>query len=289
MKELIINFTPTGMIPTKETTHYVPIFPNEIIEEVHLAYELGITMVHLHARDEKTGKPTYKQLSFAKILQGIRQHCPDLVVCTSLSGRNINELDKRMEPLQCYPDMGSFTLSSLNFSKLASLNSPAMIQQMARTMNDLGVKPECALFDYGMLNYAKYLIQKKLLKPPYYFNIIVGNIAGIQCDMAHIGALIKELPEMSYWSLGGIGQTQLQSNTLAIATGGGVRVGLEDNIYFDGRKTILASNIDLLKRIHHLADIFERPLMPAKKFGDLGFYNINQVNKNYETLHPVRA
>src|SRR5687767_9289503 len=108
MHDLIINFTPTGMVPTKAMNPAVPIEVNEIIEEVHLAFEEGITLVHLHARDEN-GVPTYKKSVYESIINGIRSHCPELVLCLSLSGRNFNEFEKRSEPVELSPDMGSLT------------------------------------------------------------------------------------------------------------------------------------------------------------------------------------
>ena len=87
-KPLIINFTPTGMIPTKEMTPHVPVQVNEIVEDVHEAWETGISMVHLHARDAQTGTPTYLREIYADIIGGIRKFAPELVVCVSLSGRN---------------------------------------------------------------------------------------------------------------------------------------------------------------------------------------------------------
>ncbi|MBC7884061.1 MAG: 3-keto-5-aminohexanoate cleavage protein, partial [Saprospiraceae bacterium] len=141
MNKLIINFTPTGMIPTKEMSPYVPISSDEIINDVLQANELGITIVHLHARDEN-GLPTYKISEYRKILDKIREYAPELVLCVSLSGRNFNEFSKRSEVLNLLPDMGSLTLSSLNFPKAASVNDPDMIQNLAGRMMELGVKPE---------------------------------------------------------------------------------------------------------------------------------------------------
>jgi len=96
---LIVNFTPTGMLPTKEMTPHIPVTVPEIVEDVHQATEIGITMVHLHARDEKTGKPTYKAEVYGEIIAGIRKFSNDLVICVSLSGRTFSEFEKRSEPL----------------------------------------------------------------------------------------------------------------------------------------------------------------------------------------------
>lgn len=136
--DVIINFTPTGMIPTKEMTPHVPISVSEIVEDVHRATEIGITMVHLHARDEITGKPTYKAEVYGDIIAGIRSFAPDLIIGVSLSGRGIKEFSHRAEALQLEgnlkPDMGSLTLSSLNFNRMASINEPDIIQKLANEM-----------------------------------------------------------------------------------------------------------------------------------------------------------
>ncbi|MEZ4886668.1 MAG: 3-keto-5-aminohexanoate cleavage protein [Chitinophagales bacterium] len=272
MQKLIINFTPTGMIPTKSLTSHVPISPSEIIEQVHEVYEIGITLVHLHARSED-GKPTYKINIYREIVEGIRKYCPDLVLGVSLSGRSNPEFEKRSQVLELQPDMGSLTLSSLNFSTQASMNSPEMIQKLALKMNELGVHPELECFDSGMIHYSKYLIRKGILRPPFYFNLLVGNIFNAQLDLATIGLMVRDLPSNSHWSLAGLGNHQLAANSIAIAAGGGVRVGLEDNIWLDQKRTILATNLELIQRIHSLAAIAERPIMGAKEFGELGFYN----------------
>jgi 3-oxoadipate:acetyl-CoA acetyltransferase len=270
--ELILNFTPTGMIPMKKDTPYVPVSPNEIIEQVHEAYTIGITSVHIHARDTD-GIPTSDKSVYQKIFEGIRKHCPELVLCASLSGRNVKEFGRRSEALELYPDMGSLTLSSLNFVQHASVNEPYIIKQLAQKMLDLGVHPELEVFDLGMVNYSKCLIKKGLLKPPYYYNLLFGNIAGLQTTLSQIGLTISELPPNSLYSIAGLGNDQLKANMMAIASGAGVRVGLEDNIFFDKGRKKLAKNIDLVKRIHQIAEIMERKIMPASKFGNLGFYN----------------
>ena len=280
MEDLIINFTPTGMIPTKAKNPYVPISVNEIVEEVHEAYELGITMVHLHARDEESGAPTYRKEIYGRILEGLRRHCPELVMGVSLSGRSVSSVEKRSEVLQLLPDMGSLTLSSLNFPGQASINSPETIVELIARMTRYGVKPELEVFDLGMINYARYLIRKDLLKAPFYFNIILGNIAGLQLDFLHLGNAIRDLPKGSLWAAGGIGKAQLGANNLAIAMGGGVRVGLEDNIYFDKAKKKRASNKDLLLRIYELAEMHERKIMKASELGRAGFYN-SQYKRNF--------
>lgn len=273
MNNLIINFTPTGMIPTKEMTPFAPISVSEIIEDVHQATEIGITMVHLHARDEITGKPTYKKEVYANIIEGIRKYAPDLVICVSLSGRTFSKLEQRADPLylegNLKPDMGSLTLSSLNFNNIASANSPKMIQDLASIMKKRKIIPELEAFDIGMINYANYLAKKNLIKPPYYFNLLLGNIACAQANLLHAGIMIKDLPKGSIFSLAGIGNNQLKMNSISIAIGGGVRVGLEDNIWFNSARTKLATNAELLERIHIIASANSRKVMPPEEFRKL--------------------
>jgi uncharacterized protein (DUF849 family) len=207
------------------------------------------------------------------IIEGIRRFSRDLIICVSLSGRNFKEFEQRAEPLQLEgdlkPDMGSLTLSSLNFNNMTSLNTPEMIMALALKMKERKILPELEAFDAGMINYAKYLEKKGLLEPPHYFNLLLGNIACAQADMLHAGIMIQDLPDNSYWSLAGIGNAQLQMNSLAIAFGGGVRVGLEDNIWYDTGRTRLAKNADLLARIHNLAEANERAIMTSSRLREL--------------------
>jgi uncharacterized protein (DUF849 family) len=217
------------------------------------AADLGVTTVHLHAREPGTGIPTYKKDIYAEIIRGIRSKNRDLILCVSTSGRYYNEFEKRSECLEldgdAKPDFASLTLSSLNFNKQASISSPETIQLLARKMAERGIKPELEAFDLGMINYARYLIGKSILTPPYYFNLILGNIACAQADILHLGLLIRELPAQSMWSAGGIGNEQLKMNIMSILAGGGVRVGLEDNIWYDEERTKLATNLELVERI----------------------------------------
>lgn len=273
--KIIVNFTPTGMIPTKALTRHVPISPDEIVEDVLRATEIGITMVHLHARDEATGEPAWQAETYGRIISGIRARAKDLVVAVSTSGRAFHRFSQRAACLQLTgdqkPDMASLTLSSVNFNKQASVNSPDMILKLAEEMARKGILPELEAFDAGMINYAKYLIAHGALRPPHYFNLILGNVACAQADLLHAGIMIRDLPPASYWSLGGVGDAQLMVNSLAIAVGGGVRVGLEDNVWFDVERTKPATNDDLLARVRGLVEANGHEVMTPEEFrGRLG-------------------
>jgi len=280
--DLIVNFTPTGIIPTRDMSAHVPLTVDEIVEDVRRAVEIGITMVHLHARDED-GQSTTSKETYAAIIGGIREFAPDLILGVSLSGRVFTDFAHRAEPLQLAgdlkPDMGSLTLSSLNFNRQASVNEPETIRSLAAEMKDRGIAPELEAFDAGMINYAKYLERKGLLVAPHYFNLLLGNIACAQADLLHAGMMVRDLPPQSYWSLAGIGGFQLSMNSIAIAMGGGVRVGLEDNIWFDAKRTRLATNADLLERVRRIAEANERGVMPPGELRRL--LKLNPGNGNY--------
>lgn len=272
MKKIIVNFCPTGMIPTKGETPYVPISPAEIIEQVHEAYELGITITHLHARDEHE-VPTYHKRDYRTIFEGVRKHCPDLVICGSTSGRNFPEFEKRSEVIELQPDMCSLTLSSLNFAKQASINAPEMIQRLFGKMIEYGVTPELECFDLGMINYGKYLLKKQAIEGCSYWNLIFGNIAGMQAVESHFQVALADLPKGDHVGFGGIGSFQLPTFRWAISNNVGVRVGLEDNIWWNREQKELATNIQLIKYVHALIEDEGKEFMTAKEFGNEGFYN----------------
>jgi len=266
----IINFTPTGTQTNRENSR-APLLPNEIIEEVHHAYEMGITMVHIHARDPKDFSNTYKKNVYQPIIEGIRKHCPNLVICVSLTGRLHPEFEKRSEVLELKPDMGSLTMSSINFPKSASVNEPEMILKLIEKMNQYGVIPEIECFDSGMVNYTNYLIKKGILKGPHYMNIIFGNIYNAQIDTATLSSITNNLPPNTKVCFGGIGKDQLNSNILGLIYADGVRIGLEDNLYIKNKE--LTTNLELLSRMHKIMEQMELSILTPLEFKQLGYGN----------------
>ena len=261
MNPVIINLCPTGMVPTRAHSAHVPLTPAEVVADVVRCVERGANLVHLHARDEQ-GRPHFSREIYARQIAGVRERFPDLTICVSLSGRTFVEFEQRAEALgltgDLRPDMGSLTLSSLNFAEQASINAPDMVRRLAETMAERGIKPELEVFDLGMLNYAQYLISKGVLQPPFYFNILLGNIATAQSTPAHLAAFLSALPEGSIWCVAGVGRQQLTANVLGLLYGDGVRVGLEDNLWFDDRREKPATNPALVDRITTLAAALQR-------------------------------
>lgn len=271
-QSLVINLCPTGMIPTKNLTPHVPVHPKEIIEQVHECYEIGITIAHLHARDHSE-KPTWKKSVYQEIFEGVRKHCPDLIICGSTSGRNFPEFEKRSEVIELKPDMCSLTLSSLNFVNQASLNEPSMIKNLLVKMNEYGVHPELECFDLGMINYGNFLIKKGLAKGPYYFNLLFGNIAGMQPVETHFNAALDSINKDHWVGIAGIGNFQLPSCSWGIKNGLGVRIGIEDNIWFNKEQKELNTNVKLVKFAHRIMEQEGKNWMRPAEFGKLGFYN----------------
>ncbi|CDL83207.1 3-keto-5-aminohexanoate cleavage protein [Xenorhabdus szentirmaii] len=275
MGEFILNFAPTGMIPTKKTNKHVPISVSEIVEDVLQAAECGASMAHIHARDQVTGQPIVSDEAYGKIISGIREYNKEIIICVSLSGRNVSDPHQRALPLQLEgnlkPDMGSLTLSSLNFINQASVNAPETIQFLAATMKEKSISPEVEIFDTGMANYIHFLAKKELLPKHVYANILLGNIAGAQSSFSNISAILSNIPDNVTCSFAGLGSYQLQATSLSLSSGYGVRIGLEDNIWYDKKKTTLASNKNLVKRVIRLADELEmspaHPTDVRKKLG----------------------
>ena len=265
---LIINFAPTGMVVTREMTPYIPLQPNEIVRDVIEAANLGITMVHLHARDD-CGHPTYRKEVYARIIAGIRESHPDLIICVSCSGRDFKSFNQRADVLELAgdlrPDMASLTVSSMNFTHHASVNDPQMVLMLVERMLECEIIPEFEIFDLGMANYATYLTQKLEMKMPIYANIILGNIASAQADLLSIAAITHALPRGTIWGLGGIGNAQIPMSMLAAAIAPAVRIGLEDNFWLDENRTQLATNTAMIERIHQLVELSNRSVMkPAE-------------------------
>ena len=266
---MLADLAAPGMVPTRAMTPHVPLTPAEIAADVRAAAEVGISSVHLHARDED-GEPAWERRIYAEIIDRVRSECPDVVINVSTSGRTWSEVEKRADVLaldgDLKPDMASLTLSSLNFMSGASVNAPDTVRELARIMRDRGITPELEIFDLGMLNFARVLRKEGLLVGPVAANLFFGNIAGMQAGLSEVGLAVERVPEETTWSGAGLGAYQLTAQALAINAGGGVRVGLEDGIHLDRERTTLARNVDLVERVHALLEIAGRTAMTPAEY-----------------------
>jgi 3-keto-5-aminohexanoate cleavage enzyme len=230
----------------------------------------------VHARDEG-GRPSHRAEHFAPIVTGIRAIDRELVVCVTCSGRFAVDLEDRAEVLDlegdAKPDMASLTLGSNNFAAQASVNAPATIRGLAERMLQRNIKPELEVFEPGMVTFGRHLFERGLIQAPCYVNVLLGNPGTSRLSPGSLGAFLAEMPDGWTWAAGGIGRHQLAANAMAIAGGGHVRVGLEDNIWWDRERTTPATNEQMVRRVARLAEQLERPLAsPAEVRRRLGLH-----------------
>jgi uncharacterized protein (DUF849 family) len=260
---LIINVALTGMVPTKEDNPAVPVTPEEIADDARACVAAGASIVHLHARDDG-GRPTFRKEVYAEIISAVRERCADVIVCVSTSGRKFKTFEERADVLdldgEAKPEMASLTLGSLNFPKQASVNDPDMIRALAERMNERDIVPELEVFDFGMVDYAKWLLERGVLRSPLYFNLLLGSLGTLSATPPHLATLAAAVPAGSTWAGAGIGRFQFFVNSMAITMGGHVRVGLEDNLWLDTAKERPATNGELVERLVHLARASERQI-----------------------------
>ena len=260
---LIVNAAITGSILTRADTSYLPISVDEIVDCARRVRDEGAAIVHLHARSPDPAHPS-GAAAYMELVERVRQ-ATDLIVCVSLSGRFVADVPARAMPLSTRPDMASLTLGSMNFRTQPSINSPDTIRELATRIYAAGAIPELEVFEAGFINLANYLIRKEVLRPPYYFNLILGSLGTAPLDLVGMGHMVTMLPPGATWSVGGLGQYQLDANVMGMAAGGHVRVGLEDNIYYDRQRQERADNARLVARIVRIGrEMGREPATPAE-------------------------
>ena len=288
---LIINAALTGVIPTRAMTPFAPLSPEEIVADAVACYDAGAAVVHIHARDPE-GRPSYEPAIFAQIIAGIRRERDQLIVCVTTSGRRYGEFDERAAVLDLEddlkPDMASLTTGSLNFPDGPSVNSPDVIFRLAERMKERDIKPELEVLELGMINTVKILIKRDLVQPPHYFNILLGSMHTAPATFLNLCAALNDLPRQSVWSATGLGDFQLKINAAGILMGGHVRVGVEDNIYYDYARTRLATNVEQVERMCRVAEEFQRSVAtPAEARAMLGLAPF-VFKRDRITIRPAR-
>jgi len=271
MDPLIINAAITGMIPMPEDNPTVPISVKDIIADARRCADAGASIIHVHAR-ETDGRPTWKREIFEEIFEGIRLACPEVLISGSTSGRLWSEIEKRTAVLDAKPDLGSLTPGSLNFPLNPSVNSPDTVEQLAVCMKARGIMPELEFFELGMIDLVRdFLIPKGFIGQPCYANILLGSRGTMAATARNLVHMVDALPDRSTWAASGIGRFQFDIQCLAIAMGGHVRVGLEDNLWMDRQKSDPASNPRLIERVTAVAKAMQRPIAtPAQSRNIIG-------------------
>jgi 3-oxoadipate:acetyl-CoA acetyltransferase len=258
---LIINAAITGMVPRRADVPHVPVTPEQIVEDAVACVDAGASILHLHARrpDES---PAWERGIYAEFVPAIRRRRPEAVICVSTSGRSVAEFERRADVLslggESRPDMASLTLGSLNFRREASVNAPETIVALAERMAEHGIRPELEVFDTGMAYLAHELLDRGVLEPPLYANLLLGNPNTAPATAGSLAALAAALPPGTTWAAGGIGAFQLPMNAISVFMGGHVRTGLEDNPALDMERRRPATNAGLVARVAELARIAGR-------------------------------
>jgi len=254
MAKLIITVAPTGSVPRKKDTPYVPVTPDEIAETAYLCAQEGAAVIHVHCRDEQE-RPTSRYEIFRETVEKIRQRTK-LIVMTSTSGIAGASDEERAAPLKTAPEMGSLTTGTLNFAgrkpSVVYVNTPETIQFLAKRMLDAGIKPEIEAFDVGFIAQGTKLIEMGLVREPAHFQLVMGVDGGIPATAENLLHMRSQLPANATYVVAGMSRMQLPMTTLAILLGGHVRVGLEDNLFL--RKGVLARNEELVARARRLAE-----------------------------------
>ena len=254
----IITVAITGSVPRKEDTPAVPVTVSEQIESTHEAFEAGATIVHVHVRDEQQ-RPSSDADKFAAFQEGVRKHCPGMIVQFSTGGRG-RAAEERGSMLHHRPDMASLATGSVNFPNMIYENHPELVRELAARMLEYDIKPEIEIFDLAMLYTAARMAGEGLLKTPMHVQFVFGlkNALPPRREILEFElAELKKLMPDATWTAAGIGRSQLEMNHWALEMGGHCRTGLEDNIRFD-KSRLAASNAELVARVAGLCGEYGR-------------------------------
>ncbi len=256
----IICVAITGSVPTKADNPAVPITIAEQIESTHEAFEAGASIAHCHVRnDDQT--TTSDPDKFAALTEGLRKHCPGMIVQLSTGGRSGTGHERGgMLPLK--PDMASLTVGSNNFPTRVYENSPDLVDWLASEMLKYGVKPEIEAFDLSHIFQSVKMAQDGRLQGPLYIQFVMGVKNAMPVDRQVFDfyvETVRRLAPDAKWCGAGIGRNQIVLNEWCISNGGHVRTGLEDNVRLD-KETLAPSNAALVKRAAELCKKYERPV-----------------------------
>ena len=267
---LIVSAATTGSWPTKAQNPNVPTTPAEIAEAAIACGEAGAAIVHVHVRDDDQ-KVTCDPALYARVRDLVEVARSDVVINMSTGGgAGTSSDEERMAPLPLAPEIASFDCGSVNFGERVFINSPSFLRELAVRMKTYGVKPEIECFEPGHVWNALRLIDDGLLEPPFWFQFVLGVRGGSPPEVKQLQHLVEMLPPGAHWSVCGIGRAQLPLGLAAMAMGGHVRTGLEDNIWYH-KGELAESNAQLVARIARIAHELGRPLAtPAQVRSLLG-------------------
>ena len=261
----IITVAITGSVASTRDNAAVPITVAEQIESTHEAFAAGASLAHCHVRDDE-GRPTSDPQRFALLLEGIRKHCPGMIVQLSTGGRSGSGRE-RGGMLSLRPDMASLSTGSCNFPLRVYDNSPDLIDWLAAEMLRFGVKPEIEAFDLSMIFTAVAMHKAGKISGPLHVQFVMGVKNAMPVDRRvfefYVETLSRLAPDAT-WTGAGIGKDQITLNHWSLELGGHCRTGLEDNVRWD-RTTLAPSNAALVRRaVEACAQFGRRPATAAE-------------------------
>lgn len=260
---VIITVAPTGPLTARENHPGLPVTPSEIGEAVAEAAEAGAAVAHIHARDQDE-QPTADPEIYAEIAREIRSRC-DIVVQASTGVGLAVSCEDRLQIIasdQVEVTMATLNPASMTFGQGTFSNPPWFVEQLAQLMQDRGIQPELEVYDFGHVPLCLELVKRRLVQGPLQFSFVMGVRGGMPGDPALLPVLVSMLPEDAIWQAIGIGRAQLPLSFAALAQGGNLRVGYEDNVYF--RKGELAqSNAQFVTRAIELVRTAGREVATA--------------------------
>jgi 3-keto-5-aminohexanoate cleavage enzyme len=261
----VITVAITGSLPGKKDNPVVPITVEEQVASTHQAFEAGAALVHCHVRKDD-GTPTSDPERFARLMEGIRKHCPGMIIQLSTGGRSGTGRE-RGGMLQLRPDMASLSTGSCNFPGRVYENSPELIDWLAAEMLHHGVKPEIEVFDLSMIFKAVEMEKAGKINGPLHVQFVMGVKNAMPVDREVFEFYVKTLKRLApdaTWTGAGIGKDQITLNRWSLELEGHCRTGLEDNVRMDA-KTLAPSNAALVERVAGLcAEYGRRPATPAE-------------------------
>lgn len=257
----IICVAITGSVPTKADNPAVPIIVAEQIESTQQAFESGASIAHCHVRNDD-GTPSSDPERFAQLAQGIKKHCPGMIVQLSTGGRSgAGQARGGMLPLR--PDMASLSVGSNNFPSRVYENPPDLIKWLASEMVAHEIKPEIEAFDLSHIFMAEQMWKAGQIKQTPYVQFVMGVANAMPVDRHvfdfYIQTVKRLFGETTPWCAAGIGRHQITVNEWSVSCGGHARAGLEDNVRLD-KSTLAPSNAALVQRVVDLCEKYERPV-----------------------------
>ena len=274
MEKLIITVAITGGLHGKSANPNLPEQPEEQIEQIISSWKAGASIAHIHARD-KDGKSTQDKEIYKKIKDGLRDKGCDIIVQFTTGGGMGMSLEERLSSAEASPEMASLNMGNINYpipgGKYYMMeNSPSDLVWYAEEMKKRKIKPEMEVYAPTMMKEVYMLIEKGLLEKPYYVNFVMGMPAQgtMEANRRNLFHMIDLLPQDSIFNVCAVGREQLPMTAYSLLAGGMVRVGMEDNIYYD-KAELVENNAQLVERTALLARTLQREIASPDEARDI--------------------